>query len=718
MQQAATAIGRVGGDLTIWATAWIGKWIAAEHGRFTLFLPPCMGAGDLLYFSLSNEPAWWVGLTALVAGSALATLARGKPVLAAAGLAISAGALGFASAQSATSRAPAPLILPHKAVLVSGILQMVEKLPAGQRITVAEPHLNDDVTPLGRTLRIKLHAGDLTKLQAGDTISVRAIVSPPASPAYPGGWDLQRDAWYSGLGGYGYALDTVERMSSGHGFIQAIEPLREHVAARVAEVLPDSEGAIAATLLTGMTSDIPADDREAFRDAGLSHLLAIAGLHVGIVMGLVMGGTRLILALSEYAALNWPIKHLAAMAALLSGAGYMLLTGMHVPIIRSFAMASLATAGILVGRRALSLRGLCLAGGVIIMLLPEQLVGVSMQMSFAAVLALIAGYAALRPCLQRLGGRGLRSVARYMIGLALTSLLAGTASAPFAAYHFGHIQIYFIISNMLAVPLTAMWVMPAGLVALVLMPFGLDRSPLLLMGLGVHTILWIGREVSSWPAASLQIAHAPDWGIGLLALGMSWLGLWRTRLRLAGAPLVLLGLLSPLAARPPDLLVSADASLIAFRTSQGAFAQAGSNVAFTRSSWEQLWRVSSLASLHEGQIADPSSIVCNPDSCIMRSHKDGPTALLTRGRAIPSECNQVQLIVSSEPFTDSCGGFVPIIDRFTVWRDGAEAVWLAPSGVVILSDRTNRGRRPWVAPTPTRLFVSTLPSAKRMNTDH
>jgi competence protein ComEC len=674
-----------------------------------------MGTGDLLYFSLRDEPAWWVGLTVLVAATVLATLARGKRVFAGAGLAISLAALGFAAAQLATYRAPAALVLPRKAVLISGVLEMVEKLPAGQRITVAEPHIDDAATSLGRTLRIKLHAGDITKLQTGDTIRVRAIVSPPSPPAYPGGWDLQRDAWYSGLGGYGYALDPVERIASHPGFTQLIELLREHVAARVAEVLPGSEGAIAATLLTGMTADIPAQDREAFRDAGLSHLLAIAGLHVGIVMGLLMGGTRFGLALSEYAALNWPIKHLAAMVALLGGAGYMLLTGMHVPIIRSFAMAGLATAGILVGRRAISLRGLSLAGGVIILVLPEQLVGVSMQMSFAAVLALIAGYAALRPHLQHLGRRGSRRLPRYMIGLALTSLLAGAASAPFAAYHFGHIQLYFVTANMLAVPLTAIWVMPAGLVALALMPFGLDRSPLVLMGLGVHIVLWIGREVSSWPAASLQIPRAPDWGIGVLALGMVWMGLWRSRLRLAGAPLVVVGMLAPLAARPPDLLVSADAKLIAVRTARGAFAQAKSDVAFTRNSWEQLWRVSSLASLEEGQIADPSDIACSSDSCFLRSRIDGPAALLIRGAAMQPLCEQAQLIVSSDPLPAPCRGFGPIIDRFTVWRDGAEAVWLSSSGVEILSDRTDRGSRPWVVPTPPRLIGSTLPSAKRVD---
>ena len=87
----------------------------------------------------------------------------------------------------------------------------------------------------------------------------------------------------------------------------------------------------------------------------------MAGLHIGIVMGLVMGAVRFGLALWERAALRWPCKQIAAGAALAAGGGYVLLTGMHVPVLRSFAMASLVTLGIAAGRRAFSMRGLALA---------------------------------------------------------------------------------------------------------------------------------------------------------------------------------------------------------------------------------------------------------------------------------------------------------------------------------------------------------------------
>ena len=174
--------------------------------------------------------------------------------------------------------------------------------------------------------------------------------------------------------------------------------------------------------------------------------------------------------------------------------------------------------------------------------------GVSFQMSFAAVLALIAGYDALRPVLSRLHGGGWRRMALHGAAPVVTSLLAGTASAPYAAYHFGHVQLYFIVANVVAVPLTALWVLPWGVVALLLMPFGAEQLAFTPMGWGLEAILWVARGVSSWPAATVSVPPMPAWGLAVFSLGLAWLCLWRTPVRLAGVAVMLVGLLSPLMA--------------------------------------------------------------------------------------------------------------------------------------------------------------------------
>ena len=485
LRDARTALALQRGPWGRWR-AGVTAWAAVERGRFSLWLPVLMGVGVIAFFLLRADPPWWLALAGF--GAALPLLALHRWSLAR-GLfwMLVAIAAGFGSAQHATSRAPPLLDLPTHATVITGIVRAVEQLPAGQRVVLDAPSL-DGGPALPRRLRIRMRANDTLAVATGDTIRVRALVRAPSAPAYPGGWDLQRDAYFNGTGGYGYALGRAELLAQpapGEA-MRWVQWLRETIAGRIAAALPGEQGPIAATLLAGITSAIPPADRAAFRDAGLAHLLAIAGLHIGIVMGLFLGLSRLLLASWEHAALHWPCKQIAVLIALAAGGVYMVMTGAHVPIIRSFSMACLVALGVLTGRRALSLRGLALAATVLMLMSPSEVLGVSFQMSFSAVLALIAGYNALRPVLSRLRGDGSawRRFGLHIAALALTSALAGTASAPFGAYHFGRIQLYFVVANMAAVPLTAMWVMPAGMLALALMPLHLEWLALVPMGWG------------------------------------------------------------------------------------------------------------------------------------------------------------------------------------------------------------------------------------------
>jgi competence protein ComEC len=675
------------------AEAW-RAWLAAERGRFALWLPVGLAAGAVLYFSLRREPPWWSGGAVLLAALGLCWLLRARLLPRAFCAGAAALALGLTLAQAATWQAPGPLELPSRATIVTGTVAAVDVLAEGRRVLLEQPSLNGGPA-LPRSLRIRLHKGDRQIVATGDHVRVRAMLMPPPPPAYPGGWDLQRDVFYVGIGGFGYALNPFERISEGvpRGIGSWMQRAREAIAARIECALGGgTEAAIATTLLAGAAHGIPEADRVAFRDAGLAHLLAISGLHIGIVMGLFFGLTRFLLVRWEYAALHWPTKQIAALAALAAGGGYMLLTGGHVPILRSFAMACVVTLGVLVGRRALSLRGLGLAMVVVLAVLPEAVMGVSFQMSFAAVLALITGYDALRPWLLRVYGDGSRRrrVLAHVVALVVTSALAGTASAPFGAYHFGHIQVYFILANLVAVPLTAFWVMPAGMLALALMPLHLEALALVPMGWGIEAVLWVAHGVAAWPAAVLAVPHMPAWGLGVLSLGMVWLALWRSRLRLGGVALIALGLISPALDRPPDMLVSDTASLIGVRTDHGVFLQRGARASdFTEQAWLQLWAVTAAVAL-------PG---CDGASCVLWRH---PEVVLVRGAADASACDAA-LVVSAEPVQLHCAG--PVIDRFTAYRSGAQAVWLGPEGVRVLSDRENRGARPWVIPVPTRTSI-------------
>jgi competence protein ComEC len=200
-------------------------------------------------------------------------------------------------------------------------------------------------------------------------------------------------------------------------------------------------------------------------------------------------------------------------------------------------------------------------------------------------------------------------------------------------------------------------------------------------------IRWVAAEVASWPGAAPLLPRPPVWGLVMIVLGAMWLAIWRTRLRWLGAPVMAAGLLSPLVARPPDILVSPDARLIAWHDGQQAWlARRPGAPGFQAEQFRRLWGERSFAPLPERD--------CGPGGCRLAG---GRVLFLPEARRDPP-CD-VALMLSPEPIRVRCPG-VPWVDRFSVWRDGAHAVWLGTDGVRILSDRAHRGDRPWVPPVP------------------
>lgn len=679
--------------------AWLEALLAAEQSRFAPWLAVALSAGVLTYFALPAEPplavAWlapplvllaaWLGLRRPVVGWLLGLFA--------------AGSVGFAAATWHTARQPPALDLPRGAMTITGRVAAVDILPEGRRVTLEAPRINGgEAQP--RHVRIRLRTGDPARPQPGDLLTVRALARPPAAPAYPGAWDFQRAAWFSGLGGSGFALGPAE-VTPGEGGPPAFAGLRALIEARTAAAIPGAAGAVAAALLTGGQSAIPNADLAAMRDSGLAHLLSVSGLHITIVMGVAFGLLRLLLALVPWLALRLPVKPLAALGALMTGGFYMLLTGSQVPMQRSFAMAALATLALLAGRRVLSLRSWALAAAAVLLVQPAALLGASFQMSFAAVLALIAGWEWLRPRLPSAGGkaRWKRRLALAAFGLMATSVLAGTATTPFGLHHFGRLQLYGVAANALAVPLTSLLVMPAGMAAVALMPLGLEWLALAPMGWGVEGILSVARWVAGWPGAALLVPPIPAWGLGVCSLGMLWLCLWRSRLRLLGLPLIAAGLASGAWERPPDVLISGDGRLIALRAGGELFLQRLSGASnLTRDTWLRLYGKAEAQVLPpEGSLAE-GAILCRPGACILRPTPESPAVALLRGEAPQAACATAALVISAEPVRGRCAA--PVVDRFAVWRNGPHAAWLDGTGLRVLSDRAARGDRPWVPPVP------------------
>jgi competence protein ComEC len=587
-------------------TAILQELYRVESRRFVLWLPVLLGIGIWAYFALPFEPApalgWvWIAPAALIA-SGIAR--RGGWGALAACWAAGAIAAGFGLAILSARMADAPQIRWPLGETVEGRVIEVSRSASGAPRLLLDRVIVYGVEPGDTPARLRVTVLD-DALDAiplpGQRVRIYVSLIPTGEPVEPGAFDFHRRAFFERIGGIGLTRGhlLVVPPPTPPGPIElavvSVAELRATLSRYLREVLPGRQGTIAAALTVGDRADISEADNEALRISSLAHLLSISGLHMAILTGLVFGIARLALAAVPWTAYRWSTKKLAAVAGLLAGVGYLLLSGATVPTQRAFLMAAVALAAVLVDRPAITLRALALAAVVVLVLKPVSLLDAGFQMSFAATAALVAGYEALRRWRARRerqappDGRAARIVrmgAVYLAGLVFTSLLAGSATAPFAAYHFNRGAPYGLVANLLAVPVTGVVIAPAAVIAAVLAPLGLAEPALRAMGLGIELVMEIAYWVAALPGADRPVRAAPPVVLGLIAVGGLWLALWRGPWRLAGVAGILAGL-AVWAEAPsrPDLLVAPGGRLIGMMGTEGRVLDHGSHQSFAAETW-------------------------------------------------------------------------------------------------------------------------------------
>jgi competence protein ComEC len=375
----------------------LAERLAAEGERRFLWLPVLFGAGIGLYFSLKFEPPLWPAIAAAVAGIGLVLVLRRQAGWCEAALAFAAFAAGFALMRETAFERQAPMLQrPLGPVALNGRVVDIDLVDKGWRIIVAaDPLPGLDASEAPRRLRVRIPKNS-DVLHPGDRVGMKAMLYPVPAQVLPGGRDFQRELYFSGIGGVGYSYGAARRIADpaeserSGGLREYVRQLRTEMSRRIMAVLPGSTGGVASALITGKRGAIDEDVIQAFRDSGLSHLLAIAGLHLGLVGAFVFFVVRGALALVPVLALRWPIKKIAAGAALLVLTCYLLISGAAIPTERAFVMNGIAFVAILMDRLRISMRICAIAAAVVLMVDPASLVGVSFQMSFGAVVALIA----------------------------------------------------------------------------------------------------------------------------------------------------------------------------------------------------------------------------------------------------------------------------------------------------------------------------------------
>lgn len=559
------------------------------HGRAFLFVPVCLAGGAVVWFSLPADPSRFGIVFGCILFSIAAFAARYRaPALKYGTAACALLAAGMLLADFECWRRATVILDSPVTTMLTGRVERREDAGEGRwRYIVRLDGTADPVLKRPPVLVSMLARSRHTPVGIGSGITGRARLSPPSGPALPGLNDFAFGAYFDGIGAVGYFYGAPAPISppgdtaSSHltqsvpALIDiALSSLRSGIGERIRQVVPGDAGAFAAAIVTDERRAMSKETTEALRLSGLAHIIAISGLNMALAAGIFFVGVRSVLSLFTGFAQAYPVKKIAAAGALMAACAYYLISGFAVSAERAFLMMAIMLTAVFFDRPSISLRNVALSAILILLISPSEVMGPSFQMSFAATLALVAGYAlwkegpkrdtvlasipAVRPGL---------IVWRFFAGIFLTSMIGGISTAIFSIEHFHRLATYGLPANLAAMPIISFIVMPAGLMAMLLMPFGLDAVPLRVMGYGLELVIIIGKTVAGW-SGEVDFGRLHPAFFPLSSAGFLLLTLLKTRLRHIGSGLMAAAVLIAATADNraiADLIVSEDGRLVALR---------------------------------------------------------------------------------------------------------------------------------------------------------
>lgn len=513
---------------------------------------------------LSHEASVVAGLAVF----ALAAFARAPGVR----LGLLLVALALAGAAASSRRLEASLPTPglareatFEATLGAG--------PGRDAIPLHDVRSVDGAGPLPRHLILRLdrehggaQASPITHGLPGERWRLRGRVRPVRSLRNPGRPDRSHVLRRRGIAATARLVHpalAVRVGSDGRGPLHAMRGWRRARAERLAAAGPG--GSLLAALSLGARDGLDPEVRDAFARLGLAHLLAVSGLHLSLVAAFVFVGVRRAVSRSAGFAARFDARNPALGAALLAAAAYAVLTGPAIPVQRAFVLLAAAVVALAARRPRRSAHPLALASLILLGREPAALFEPGFQLSFAATAALLA---AASPPAGPDDATVRRSGTAWLAGLLRISAAALLATAPLSAFHFGRIAPIGLLANLIAIPATALVLLPASFLALLSAAGeGAFAAGVLRVAesLAAAALLTVQRAADAAPGS---LPTAPPSAVGLaLAAGIAVTALRSVRIDLRMAAVVAQA--AVLAVLPPAAITPLPPRVVVFDVGQG-----------------------------------------------------------------------------------------------------------------------------------------------------
>ena len=358
-----------------------------------------------------------------------------------------------------------------------------------------------------------------TVFNYGNCIRARTKLKEPHNFNNPGGFDYKRYLLYRGIRLRGYISRpsdiVIIRKSAGDCLRTRIERYRSFIRRLIQENAPSPQAGVLQALILGEKDQVPEETIRDFDRAGVSHILAISGLHVGIIAFISFAIIKIMMMSSEYLLLRFNIFKVSALFAVIPVIGYAFIAGLRISTVRATIMILCYLAALLAGRGRDLLNILAFAAFLILVVSPASLFGVSFQLSFTAVATILLTVPTLSDMIPKSTGKGI--LTRGMTALALftlVSLAAVIGTAPLIALYFNRISTIALLSNLFVIPIIGFVTLPLGMLLIVFAPFA-SLAPVLIAvaSFVIRIALFIIALLSSLPFSSLRVATPTPAGI-------------------------------------------------------------------------------------------------------------------------------------------------------------------------------------------------------------
>ena len=545
-----------------------------------------MAMGIGLYFHQPNEPDMIIyAFSSLVGFCFLGLFLILKSTSRVLMLAIFISCLGFNAAGFRAHHLTAPILKYRYYGPLEGRVIAIDKSNSDAiRVTLDQVKMGK-ISQAHTPERIRLSImNDVTKndLYPGVIVQTVGFMMPPQSPAEPNGFDFRRHAWFLKLGAVGYTRKQMTILPPTNANVDlTFFKYRSQLSVRLEKNLPNKTAGFATAIMTGDRSVLKRDDIIALRRSNLAHLLAISGLHMGLLVGVVFTALRWAFTLCPVFHLQSRAKKHAALGAFFLAIIYLGLSGFNIATQRAFLMVSLMLCAVLIDRRAISLRAVALAAWIILLFRPESLLSPGFQMSFAATSALVFCFQQVN---SHLNSRK-KSWFSPVFAVVFTSGIAGLATGPIGAAYFNQVSHYGLLANILSVPVMGVLVAPGAIAAVALMPIGAEAIGLWFVDLGLSWIITVAHFFSDQKNAVSGIVTPETWVLIVLALSFLYLILWQGNLRFLGLLGVILSGLSWAETQRPDILIADHGALVGVLTDEGRALSKPKGASFVAKIW-------------------------------------------------------------------------------------------------------------------------------------